>query len=225
MKRSETQLYLELLKRRVATLRLVAKELRDCRESITSMDLESIREHISYQQGLCSQVRFLDGELGSLRRQIAERDGLKLEGVSGAAFAKLFDEGSDAQLRQVMDDLAMVQKSVRRLNRVYEGLLRRSRRSINIPIHTPRFASNWELSTSRATEMAKLFITRYEFPPEGLSAAGYAEFHPVAPNQTAEGRALNRRVDIVVVAPPTKAPSRMRGGGGVGLSRPTVFQQ
>ena len=95
----------------------------------------------------------------------------------------------------------------------------------NIPIHTARFASNWELSTSRATEVAKLFITRYEFPPDGLSAAGYAEFHPVASNQTAEGRALNRRVDIVVVAPPTKVPSKMRGGETVGPSRPTVFQQ
>jgi hypothetical protein len=225
MKRSETQQYLELLKKRVATLRLMAKELRDCRESITGMDLESTREHISYQQGLCSEIRFLDSELGSLRRRLAGGGGLEPEGMSAAAFAKLFDAGSGSRLRQVMDELAVEQMSVRRLNRVYAGLLRRSRRSINIPIHTPRFASNWELSTSRATEVAKLFITRYEFPPDGLSAAGYAEFHPVASNQTADGRALNRRVDIVVGAPSTKAPSRMRGGEAVGPSRPTVFQQ
>jgi chemotaxis protein MotB len=79
----------------------------------------------------------------------------------------------------------------------------------NVPIHTGRFASNWELSTARATEMAKLFITKFEFSPERLSAAGYAEFHPAAPNETAEGRALNRRVDLVVVAPPTKAQSKL----------------
>ena len=81
----------------------------------------------------------------------------------------------------------------------------------NLPIHTQRFDSNWELSTSRATEMAKLFVTRYGFPPESLSVAGYAEFHPVSPNTTPEGRALNRRVDLVVVAPPTKAQSSLLG--------------
>ena len=67
------------------------------------------------------------------------------------------------------------------------------------PIHTPHFASNWELSTARATELVRILITTYNYLPERLSAAGYAEFHPVAPNDTAEGRALNRRVDIVVL--------------------------
>lgn len=70
----------------------------------------------------------------------------------------------------------------------------------NVPIHNSRFASNWELSTARATEMIKLFITRYGFAPQRLSAAGYAEFHPVASNATPEGRAKNRRVDIVILA-------------------------
>jgi len=211
MKKSETHLYLELLKRRVASLRLMAKELRDCRDCFTSMDLEEIWEHISYQQGLCSEIRFLDSELRGLRRQLAEGRGLEPAGMSATVFAGLFDAASASQLRQVMQEVAAVEQSVRRLNRVYGGLLRRSRRSINVPIHTERFASNWELSTSRATEMAKLFITRFTFPPERLSAAGFAEFHPVAPNDTAEGRALNRRVDIVVVAASKRAHSGLAG--------------
>jgi chemotaxis protein MotB len=203
----------------------MVKELLDCRDSLTGMDLEQTWEHISYQQGLCSEIRFLDGELRGLRRQLAEAGGLKPEGMSAAAFAGLFDASSASQLRQVMEDVAGVQQSVRRLNRVYAGLLRRSRRSINVPIHTERFASNWELSTSRATEMAKLFITRYEFPPERLSAAGFAEFHPEAPNDTAEGRALNRRVDIVIVAPPTKAPSIPLSGEASNPLRSRVFKE
>ncbi|HZP63370.1 MAG TPA: flagellar motor protein MotB [Terriglobales bacterium] len=69
----------------------------------------------------------------------------------------------------------------------------------NIPIHNSQFHSNWELSTARATEMARLLITEYKFPPERLSATGYAEFHPIAGNDTAEGRALNRRVDVVIL--------------------------
>jgi len=75
----------------------------------------------------------------------------------------------------------------------------------NVPIHTARFASNWELSTTRATEMIKLFITRYSFTPGRLSAAGYAEFHPVTTNDKPEGRAFNRRLDVVVLAPPAEA--------------------
>lgn len=67
------------------------------------------------------------------------------------------------------------------------------------PIHTGRFDSNWELSTSRATEIVKYFVVTRKFPPQRLSAAGFAEFHPVAGNDTAEGRSLNRRVDIVVL--------------------------
>jgi chemotaxis protein MotB len=94
----------------------------------------------------------------------------------------------------------------------------------NVPIHTERFASNWELSTARATEMAKLFITRFEFPPERLSAAGFAEFHPVATNQTMEGRALNRRVDIIVVEPPSKEPGPASSGEGANPLRAKVFE-
>ncbi len=69
----------------------------------------------------------------------------------------------------------------------------------NIPIHTASFASNWELSTARATGLVKLLIEGEGFAPERLSAAGYGEFHPVAENSSAEGQQLNRRVDIVVV--------------------------
>jgi chemotaxis protein MotB len=69
----------------------------------------------------------------------------------------------------------------------------------NVPIHTAQFASNWELSTARATEMAKILIVRQHFNPRRLSAAGYAEYHPVAGNDTAEGRSQNRRVDVIVL--------------------------
>jgi chemotaxis protein MotB len=72
----------------------------------------------------------------------------------------------------------------------------------NVPIHNARFDSNWELSTARAADLVKLFITRYHFDPARLSAAGYAEFHPVSLNDTSDGRARNRRVDVVILNPP-----------------------
>ncbi len=68
-----------------------------------------------------------------------------------------------------------------------------------VPIHTAAFASNWELSTARATQVVRVLIETYGFPPDRLSAAGYAEFHPVADNSDTEGRQLNRRVDVVIV--------------------------
>jgi chemotaxis protein MotB len=69
----------------------------------------------------------------------------------------------------------------------------------NVPIHNLQFHSNWELSTARATETVRLLITEYHISPASLSAAGYAEYHPVAGNETVDGRSQNRRVDLVVL--------------------------
>jgi chemotaxis protein MotB len=77
----------------------------------------------------------------------------------------------------------------------------------NIPIHTPQFQSNWQLSTARATEIIRLFLTREGIGPERLSAAGYAEYHPIADNSSEDGRRLNRRVDIVIIAPHEVTPA------------------
>jgi len=73
----------------------------------------------------------------------------------------------------------------------------------NVPIHNEQFDSNWELSAARATHIARLFLEMKAIPADRLSAAGYAEFHPVTRNDTPEGRAENRRVDLVVM-PRTK---------------------
>jgi chemotaxis protein MotB len=86
------------------------------------------------------------------------------------------------------------------------GVLKRRKESLrieghtdNVPIHNEHFASNWELSTARASDLVKVFIVDYGFDPSRLSAAGYAEFHPVAANDTADGRAKNRRIDVVIL--------------------------
>jgi chemotaxis protein MotB len=72
------------------------------------------------------------------------------------------------------------------------------------PIHSSLFHSNWELSTARATTVLSLLIDDAGFPPDKVSVAGYGSYRPVASNTTPEGRRMNRRVDLVVVAP--KAP-------------------
>ncbi len=69
----------------------------------------------------------------------------------------------------------------------------------NLPIHTAQFPSNWELSTARATNVVRFLVTEVGIKPEKLSATGYGEFRPVAPNTSEANRARNRRVDIVVL--------------------------
>jgi chemotaxis protein MotB len=70
----------------------------------------------------------------------------------------------------------------------------------NIPIRTARYPSNWELSTARATYVLAHVAGRFPFEPSRLSVAGYGEYRPVASNDTAEGRAANRRVDLVILS-------------------------
>jgi chemotaxis protein MotB len=67
----------------------------------------------------------------------------------------------------------------------------------NVPISTPEFPSNWELSAGRASTVVR-FLIAHGVSDGRLAAAGYAYLHPVATNATAAGRALNRRVDIVL---------------------------
>jgi len=67
----------------------------------------------------------------------------------------------------------------------------------DVPISTPQFASNWELSTARASAVVRWLIGR-GLPSRRFSAAGYADLHPLASNATAAGRARNRRVEVVL---------------------------
>jgi chemotaxis protein MotB len=75
----------------------------------------------------------------------------------------------------------------------------------DVPIHTARFTSNWELSTARAIRVVELLIERGPVSPLRLSAAGYGEFHPRVANESAATRAQNRRVDVVILSATTRA--------------------
>jgi chemotaxis protein MotB len=68
----------------------------------------------------------------------------------------------------------------------------------NMPINTQEFRSNWELSTRRATDVVRYLVEKHGFPPNRISASGYAEYRPVASNDTEQNRALNRRIEIIL---------------------------
>jgi chemotaxis protein MotB len=100
------------------------------------------------------------------------------------------------EARSVMLDLADRLRTLPNMIRV-EG------HTDDVPIATSQFASNWELSTARATRVVQFLIEECELDPARLAAAGYAEYRPRLPNTTTESRARNRRVDIVVLDPAT----------------------
>jgi chemotaxis protein MotB len=143
-----------------------------------------------------------------LRREVAlraEPDGL----IISLREIGFFDSGSAQVKPQALGAVGRVAEYLRSRN----CGLRIEGHTDNVPIHTISFASNWELSTARATTLVKILIENHGFAPDRLSAAGYAEFHPVADNSSAAGQQLNRRVDIVVV--PMQVPfSQLAMNGG-----------
>ena len=146
-------------------------------------DLEHIRREL--MQTLSNQVA---QHTVSIRMG---RDGL----VISLQEAGFFPSGS---ARPKPESLATLQKIAASLGRTpYD--LRIEGHTDNISIHTSQFDSNWELSSARATGIARLLVDQHTILADRVSAAGYAEFHPVAGNDTAEGRAENRRVDLVVL--------------------------
>lgn len=143
---------------------------------------------LALKQKLESLVR---EDSGTRIRFKMDRRGL----VISLAEAAFFDSGSAAvkpESRELLDKVAALLSDVPNHIRV-EG------HTDNVPISNSRFPNNWELSTARATSIVTYLITNFGYPPDRLSAAGYGEYRPIASNDTPEGRALNRRVDIVVL--------------------------
>ena len=70
----------------------------------------------------------------------------------------------------------------------------------SVPIHNSRFRSNWELSAARGIATLELLTSRFGVPPGRMAVAGYADTVPLESNDTEEGRAHNRRVDVVILS-------------------------
>jgi chemotaxis protein MotB len=107
----------------------------------------------------------------------------------------LFNKGQADILpdnRYVLDSMAQPLKAIPNQVRI-EGY------TDDLPISTAKFPSNWELSTTRATTVLRYFISNNDIAAERLSAAGYADTRPICPNTTDQNRAMNRRVEIVVL--------------------------
>lgn len=107
----------------------------------------------------------------------------------------LFDSGRAELREQGEQALAEV---VEILNTIPNRHFQVAGHTDNIPMRSSRFDSNWELSTQRAVNVARYMIEQ-GMSAERISAAGYADTQPVASNETSEGRAQNRRIEIVLL--------------------------
>jgi len=131
--------------------------------------------------------------LGSLLN-VEEQDNAILIRMSDSA---LFDSGKDF----LKADAKMILGSICVIIEEYDDLIKRIRvegHTDNVPIHNSRFEDNWELSASRALVVVRYMLSITDLQPQKLIPMGYGEYHPVDSNETAAGRASNRRVDFVI---------------------------
>jgi len=129
----------------------------------------------------------------------AGKIGLKLEGrglVISLREATFFSSGDDAVAPGSEAILAKIAAEIQR----FGNPVRLEGHTDSKPIHNSRFRSNWELSVARSIAMLELLRQKFGIAPERLSVAGYAENAPVDVNDTEEGRARNRRVDLVILS-------------------------
>ena len=108
----------------------------------------------------------------------------------------LFDSGQAMLKKKVRKSLV---KIARAINKYPENNIQIEGHTDNVPIHTERFPSNWELSSARALAVLRFFVDQTDMDPRKLSAVGYGEYHPLAPNDTKDNKRINRRVDIVIL--------------------------
>lgn len=110
---------------------------------------------------------------------------------------KIFFDIGSAQLRPEARNLL---RRVGRVLAVDDHDIRVEGHTCDLPIRSRFFPSNWELSTSRATNVTRFLIEEAGIDPRRLGATGYAEFRPIAPNDSEENRIRNRRVDILLLS-------------------------
>jgi chemotaxis protein MotB len=114
--------------------------------------------------------------------------------------AGFFDSGSAEVKKNSYGLLATVADSLTK----YSNPIRIEGNTDNVPISSRFFKSNWELSTTRSTNIVHYLIDKYDFQPDKISAVGYGEHRPIAVNNDEGGRKKNRRVDIVLLSTETE---------------------
>lgn len=168
-------------------------KIKDLEAKIGDLESQRRQEQEQFEQ----TKRLLEGKL---RSQIADKDVYLEMDERGLVIILsdniLFDSGK-AEVKKkafpVLDNVAQVLN-----DKVPKKNIGISGNTDNVPITHSNWKSNWELSTARATNVLH-YLESQGVAPKRLSATGYGEHRPIASNDTADGRARNRRVEIVIL--------------------------
>jgi chemotaxis protein MotB len=187
-------------------------------------DLESIRDELQKAStGLIQQVSQKEAELAALhatqdeileglKQEIADKQ-VQVERIKDQIRVEMVDEilfdSGEATLKP--GGIAVLRKVGAALKKVTDRMIEVQGHTDNVPIKgalTRRFPTNWELSSARATNVARFLQDDAGLDPTRLSAAAYSEFRPRSTNDTEEGRRQNRRIEIRLgpVLVPEEAP-------------------
>lgn len=168
------------------------------------------KERIAREARLATVRHTYEELVGALEEEI-KRGELTISHLEGRLTVNLLNQilfaSGDTRLR---DEGKKVLKSLGDvLNRFPDRALQIAGHTDNVPISPglkERFPSNWELSTARATSVIHFLQQEVGLPGNRLVAAGFSEYQPVASNATVEGRAQNRRIEILLVPLPSELP-------------------
>jgi chemotaxis protein MotB len=153
-------------------------------------------------------------DIGELQKQLESAIGKEIR--NHEVILRVTPEGFVISLRDLgffnSGEAALMPGAADKIERIAKVLsqhgmdLRVEGHSDDQPIHTDEFRSNCELSTARATAVLMLLLNDSRIDPRKVSVAGYGQYRPIADNATPEGRQMNRRVDLVVVATASPRP-------------------
>lgn len=185
---------------------LTAAELEASEQELKTKD-EELRIKAQRMDELDSRLRAQGDAMSSLRKKVSDAlvnfkaDELSVSMKDGKVYVSLsekllFASGSDKVDPKGMEALGKLAEVLRAnvdIHVMVEG------HTDSIPIRTSRFVDNWDLSTARASSIVRLLTATYNVPAERVQAAGRGEFLPVASNKDQDGRARNRRTEIILM--------------------------
>ena len=135
------------------------------------------------------ETLFMQEGLGKKMRVSVTKEGVKVA-FTGDVLFKSGKATIDPKMRPILDLLGKAIKEANRPVRI-EGF------TDNVPIHTKRYPSNWELSVARAVNVLRYLVRKGYISSDKIYAVGYGPYRPIVPNDTSQHRALNRRIDVV----------------------------
>ncbi len=197
--------YADLQKQSSLTSEQLSEQLRQKAAALNDKDmlLQEREARLQELQTIIENQRKASQELLSKLQNVLKGfadDELSLEIKNGKVYVSMSDKllflsGSAEVDKKGKEAL---QKLAEELNRNPEIEIMVEGHTDSVPIRTKRFADNWDLSVVRATSIVRLLTESYQVAPERLLPAGRGEFFPIADNKDTQGRALNRRTEIVL---------------------------